>query len=54
MPKDEHPYTNMLRDKILKEIEKLQLEQASFTNDMNVGLRQSKEIIISKIKSMEL
>ena len=54
MLKDEHPFSNMLRDKILKEIEKLQLESSFYTNDLNIGLRQAKEIIISKIKSIKL
>ncbi len=47
-------YSDIIREKIMKEIEKMELESPTYTNDLNTGLRTAKEIIISKVKALEL
>jgi len=50
----DHPYTESIREKIIKHLETLQLEQPNYTNDLNTGLRIAKETIIRTIKQIEL
>lgn len=55
MPKEtQFPYTELIRKKILAEVEKVETEDPQFTNDFNTAVRITKEKIIKIINETPL